>query len=248
VAQRWLDVAAASSSDLSTLRLVQIGGSVLDRTVAERVPRVLGARLQQVFGMAEGLLNCTRLDDPDEVVLGTQGRPISPGDEVRVVGADGELVALGEVGELHTRGPYTPRAYFRSPEPTRHTPDGWYRTGDLVRWHGSGNLIVEGRSKDLVNRGGEKVSADEVEALARELLGVSGVAVVPVPDVTFGEAVCLVLETPEADLAAVRQAFLDRGVARFKIPERVRAIERLPLTPVGKVDKPALRRWLAEAT
>lgn len=251
VAQRWVETAEAERPDLTSLRVVQVGGSVLDPVLARRIPRVLGGKLQQVFGMAEGLLNCTRLDDRDDVVFGTQGRPISEGDEVSVVDGDGEPVPPGEVGELLTRGPYTPRGYYRSPEHnlTRFTPDGWYRTGDLVRWHPSGNLVVEGRSKDLVNRGGEKVSADEVECLARELLDISAAAVVPVADTRLGERVCLVVEVADGqvapDLEVVRSAFLAHGVAHYKTPEQVQVLGRLPLTPVGKVDKVAVRRLLA---
>jgi len=117
--------------------------------------------------MAEGLLCCTRHGDPEEVVIATQGRPVSPDDEIRVVGEDGNDVAPGELGELVCRGPYTIRGYYRATEHNRvaFTDDGFYRTGDMVRRHPSGNLIVEGRRKDLINRGGEKISAEEIEIL-----------------------------------------------------------------------------------
>ena len=249
VAQRW---AEAAGPGLETLAVVQVGGSVLAPALARRIRDALDVRLQQVFGMAEGLLCCTRQEDDDDVALHTQGRPISEADEILVVDGDDSPVPVGEVGELLTRGPYTPRGYFRAEahNRTRFTEDGWYRTGDLVRRLPSGHLVVEGRSKDLVNRGGEKVSADEVETLARELLGLSRVAAVAVPDPRFGERVCLAVARGPGervpDLGTVRRVFLAHGVARFKVPEEVAALDTLPLTPVGKVDKQAVRRLVSE--
>jgi 2,3-dihydroxybenzoate-AMP ligase len=246
IARRWLEAATADGrAGLASLRLVQVGGSVLPPEAAARVATGLGCQLQQVYGMAEGLLNYTRLDDPPEVVLTTQGRPISPDDEVRIVGTDGHPVPAGQPGELQTRGPYTPRGYFRAPEHNARafTPDGWYRSGDIVRVRPDGNLVVEGRVKDLVNRGGEKVPAGEVEALVEALPEVSTAAVIPVPDPELGErvGVCVVLHPGRSlTLAAVRATFEHHGVARFKIPEQLWVMTDLPLTPVGKVDKKLL--------
>ena len=145
--------------------------------------------------MAEGLLNYTRLDDPDEVICTTQGRPLSPGDEVRIVDASGRDLPDGEPGALLTRGPYTPRGYFRAPEHNARsfTSDGWYRTGDIVRLGPGGNLVVEGRDKDMINRGGEKISAEEVENLLYRVPGIAQAAAVAVPDAILGERVCAVI-------------------------------------------------------
>jgi 2,3-dihydroxybenzoate-AMP ligase len=246
IAKRWVEAAERLRPDLSSLKLVQVGGSVLDPALARRVSAVLGARLQQVFGMAEGLLNYTRGGDPDAVLFGTQGRPICVHDELKIVDAEDRPVERGEQGELLTRGPYTPRGYFRAPEYNERsfTADGWYRTGDLVRMHPSGNLVVEGRRKDLVNRGGEKVSAEEVELLAMELLPVTDAVVVPVADEVFGERVCLVaVAESEQDLRLdrVRELFAEHGIAHYKIPEQLQIVAELPLTAVGKVDKAAVR-------
>jgi 6-methylsalicylic acid synthase len=246
IARRWVDAAALDGrAGLTSLRFVQVGGSVLAPEAAAAIGDGLGCALQQVYGMAEGLLNYTRLDDPPEVVLTTQGRPISPDDEVRIVDGDDRPVPPGTPGELLTRGPYTPRGYFRAPEHNARafTPDGWYRSGDIVRLRPDGNLVVEGRVKDLVNRGGEKIPAGEVEALVEGLPEVRTAAAVPVPDPELGErvGVCVVLHPGcSLSLAEVRDAFEDNGVARFKIPEYLRVLPELPLTPVGKVDKKLL--------
>jgi salicylate---CoA ligase len=253
VAQRWLAHAAEhGNAQLGTLEVLQVGGARLADELAGRVRPVLGATLQQVFGMAEGLLNYTRLDDPDEVICGTQGRPLSPGDEVRIVDADGRDRPDGEPGALLTRGPYTPRGYYRAPEQNARafTSDGWYASGDVVRRRPDGNLVVEGRDKDMINRGGEKISAEEVENLVYRLPGIAQVAAVAAPDADLGERVCVfVVPEPGAavTLAAIRDGLAAAGVARFKWPERLEIRAELPVTKVGKLDKKALRDLLARA-
>jgi 2,3-dihydroxybenzoate-AMP ligase len=254
VAGRWLEHAAACASgnaQLASLRVLQVGGARLADELARQVQPVLGARLQQVFGMAEGLLNYTRLDDPDEVICTTQGRPLSPADEVRIVDENDADVPLGEPGVLITRGPYTPRGYYRAPEHNARsfTADGWYRSGDICRRTPDGNLVVEGRDKDMINRGGEKVSAEEIENLAYQLPAVSQVAAVSMPDKVLGERVCLYVVTrpgAELTLAQVRQSMEDAGIARYKLPEHLVLTDSLPVTKVGKIDKKALRADIAQ--
>lgn len=140
----WLDAPGPVRPDTSSLRLVQVGGAPLDRETAERIGPAWDCRPQQVFGMPEGLLVLTRPDDPDEAVLTTQGRPLSPDDEIRLVDADGEDVPDGEPGELLVRGPYTVRGYFRAPEENARafTADGRFRTGVRARRTPDGNLVV----------------------------------------------------------------------------------------------------------
>ena len=212
---------------------------------------MLGATLQQVFGMAEGLLNYTRLDDPDEVICGTQGRPLSPGDQMRIVDGHGDDLPDEEPGVLLTRGPYTPRGYYRAAEQNARafTPDGWYASGDVVRRRPDGNLVVEGRDKDMINRGGEKISAEEVENLVYRMPGIAQVAAVAAPDAELGERICVfVVPAPGVGaptLDTIRDGMAAAGVARFKWPERLEVVAELPVTKVGKLDKKALRDMLA---
>jgi salicylate---CoA ligase len=251
VAQRWLAHAADyGAGPLRSLEVLQVGGARLADEHARRIKPVLGATLQQVFGMAEGLLNYTRLDDPDEVICGTQGRPLSPGDEVRIVDADGHDLPDGQLGALLTRGPYTPRGYYRAPEQNARafTPDGWYASGDVVRRWPDGNLVVEGRDKDMINRGGEKISAEEVENLLYRMPGIAQVAAVAAPDAELGERICVFVVPepgPPITLAAISDGMAAAGVARFKWPERLEIVAELPITKVGKLDKKALRDMLA---
>ncbi|MFI1651421.1 (2,3-dihydroxybenzoyl)adenylate synthase [Streptomyces avidinii] len=155
-AQLWLDDAATvRAADLSTLRLVQIGGAPVPPAIAARVGPGLGCRLQQVSGRAEGPLTLTRPADPDAIVLTTQGRPLSPDDEIRVVDADGRDVPDGEPGELLGRGPCTPRGYYRAPDRNARsfTTDGYFRTGDLARRTPDGNVVVTGRLREAPSGG-----------------------------------------------------------------------------------------------
>jgi salicylate---CoA ligase len=252
VAKRWLDHHAEQPSDqVRSLRVLQVGGSRLADEVARRVPESLGCQLQQVFGMAEGLLNYTRLDDPDAVVFGTQGRPMSPGDEVLLVGPDGEPVPPGMPGSLLTRGPYTLRGYYRAEEQNARafTADGWYRSGDICRMDEHSNLIVEGRDKDMINRGGEKISAEEVENLVYQVPAVRLVAAVAMPDEALGERVCVYVVPHEGrtvSLEEIQERLRVAGVARYKHPEHLVLSTDLPTTKVGKIDKKALRTDISD--
>src|SRR5690606_42040711 len=120
---------------------------------------------QRACGMADGRIGFVRDDDPDELRTVSQGRPAPPADEVRVVDEADREVAPGEVGELLARGAYTVRGYYRSPghDAVAFTPDGFYRTGVLVRILPGGHVVFEGRVKERVNRGGEKVAGEEVQ-------------------------------------------------------------------------------------
>ncbi|MFC4065301.1 (2,3-dihydroxybenzoyl)adenylate synthase [Actinoplanes subglobosus] len=252
LAHLWLDAVAGSAAkpDLSSLEVLQVGGAKLSDTVAERVRPILGCRLQQVFGMAEGLVNYTRLDDPDDVVLHTQGRPISPDDEILIVDDEDRPVSDDTVGHLLTRGPYTIRGYWNAEEHNKlaFTADGFYRTGDLVRRRPDGYLVVEGRAKDQINRGGEKIAAEEVENHLLTHPAVHDVAVVGVPDPYLGERTCAYVVARAGatapKLSEIRAYLQGRGLAAFKIPDRVRVLDAFPVTGVGKVSRRELRAAL----
>ena len=238
--------------DLGSLKLCLVGGSKLQPEVAQEIGPKLGADVQQILGMAEGPNFCTRLDDPDEVKFQTQGRAISPGDEIRVVNDEGEEVPEGEVGELTVRGPYTIRGYFNSPEhnAAAFTPEGFYKSGDLVRMHPSGNLVVEGRLKDTINRGGEKISAEEMENHILAFSKLLNCAYVAMPDPVLGEKACLFAVAKGGEKISLEELnnFLvnERRIAKFKLPERLELVDQLPQTHVGKINKKELRRMIAD--
>lgn len=247
----WLAEAAWSTRDLSSLRTLQVGGARLSPADAVRVEPELGCRLQQVFGMAEGLLCFTRADDPDDLVVSTQGRPLSPADEIRVVDEGERDVPAGDIGQLLVRGPYTIRRYYGAPEQsaTAFTADGWFRTGDLVRAAATGHLVVEGRLKDVVNRGGEKVPAAEVEDHLAAHSRVAQAALVGMPDPLLGERTCAYIvtegEAGPPSLADLTGFLRERGLAAYKMPDRLEIVDALPRTGAGKVDKRRLAADIA---
>ena len=238
--------------DLSTLRVIQSGGQRLQPEVRRRTKELIpSVTVQENFGMAEGMLMFVRIDDPEEVRMETVGRPLSPDDEVRLVDDDDNKVAPGEVGELLARGPYTLRGYFGAPEYNARafTSDGFYRSGDLMRLHPSGNYIVEGRKKDLINRGGEKISAEEIENLILTHPTVQNVACVPMPDAVLGERMCAYVIPRGGASLTLQQlvAFLlDQEIAKHKLPERLEIVEEFPLSPFGKVSKKDLTERIAQ--
>jgi 2,3-dihydroxybenzoate-AMP ligase len=238
--------------NLSSLRVIQSGGQRLQpevrRRTKELIPRVT---VQENFGMAEGMLMFVRFDDPEDVRLETVGRPLSADDEVRLVDDDDNEVAPGEVGELLARGPYTLRGYFGVPEYNARafTSDGFYRSGDLMRLHPSGNYMVEGRKKDLINRGGEKISAEEIENLILTHPAVQNVACVPMPDPILGERMCAYVIPRGGESLTLQQlvAFLlDQEIAKHKLPERLEFVGEFPLSPFGKVSKKDLTERITQ--
>lgn len=245
----WVEEAPHTAHDLSSLRHVVIGGTKLATELARRVEPALGCQVQQAFGMAEGLCGFHSDDDPLEVRLTTQGRPVSAGDELRVVDAAGDPVPEGGTGELLTRGPYTVRGYFASPEHDARsfTTDGFYRTGDVVRLTPDGHVVFEGKVKEQINRGGEKIAPEEVEDRLLAHPAVRDVALVGLPDPVLGEKSCaFVVPHGAAPTRADLARFLtDAGLAAFKLPDRVVAVESLPRTAIGKIDRRALAAGVA---
>ncbi|MBC3193350.1 AMP-binding protein [Pseudonocardia sp. C8] len=225
-----------------------------------KVPPALFAHLEglglwsgQLFGMGEGLLLTTRPGAPRAARAETVGTPLSPYDEIAVLEPGTETeVSDGEVGELCCRGPYTLPGYFAAPEHNARafTSDGFYRTGDLAAIRtidGQRYVSIEGRIKDLINRGGEKVNAEEVELLLLRHPRVTAVAVVAMPDPRLGERTCAVVVTDGAplDLDEVRRHFAALDVAKFKWPERIEHVDEIPRTLVGKTDKKRLQAEVA---
>jgi len=232
--------------DLSSLKVIQSGGQRMQPEVRLRTRELIpSATAQENFGMSEGMLFFVRLDDPEEVLLETCGRPICDDDEVRLVDDEGREVAPGETGELTCRGPYTLRGYLASPEynAKQFTADGFYCSGDLMRLHPSGNYVVEGRKKDLINRGGEKISAEEIENLILMHPAVQNVACVAMSDPHLGEKMCACVIPRTGHTLTLQQLvdFLnDKEIARFKLPERLELMQDFPLSTFGKVSKKTL--------
>ncbi len=246
----WAQAAATTTHDLRSLQVLQVGGAKLVPEAARRVIAGLRCRLQQVFGMAEGLVNYTRLDDDEALVLGSQGRPISPDDEVLVLDDHGNAVEEGGTGHLLTRGPYTIRSYHNDPTANARafTDDGYYRTGDIVQRLPGGYLVVQGRAGDHINRAGEKISAEEIEDHLLAHPGVFDAAVVSIPDEFLGERSCaFVIAHGEPVSAPSLKAWVrGRGLAAFKVPDQIVFVAAFDTTAVGKISRRELRAQLRE--
>jgi 2,3-dihydroxybenzoate-AMP ligase len=239
----WMNDVSITDYDLSTIKVIQSGGQRLQpetRLLTEK--NLPNCTVQENFGMAEGMLMFVRLDDPAEVRLHTVGRPVCDDDEVMLLGEDDQPVSPGEVGEFCCRGPYTLRGYFNAPEHNTRafTPEGFYRSGDLMRQHESGNYMIEGRKKDLINRGGEKISAEEVENLILGHSSVKNVACVAMPDPVMGEKMCacvVLIDGSALSFEDLSSYLLTQEIAKFKLPERLEIVDQFPLSTFGKVSK-----------
>ncbi|WP_167486647.1 AMP-binding protein [Nocardia terpenica] len=252
VARRWAEHArssAAASAAVASLRLLQLGGAVTPPDLAAEVEGALGVTVQQVYGMSEGPVCMTAPDDPPEFRYHTQGLPVT-GDEIRLLDTAGREADAGTVGEVVTRGPSLVRGYLGAADDSAFTADGWYHTGDLARRRADGRIEIAGRIKDLVNRGGEKISVVEVETVLYGLPGIAAAAVVSLPHPDLGECIAAAV-VPAAgtavDLPRVRKFFADTGVAAHKTPDALFVVDDIPRTGMGKVDRPTLRDRLTAA-
>lgn len=246
----WLNDPAITNYDTSSLKLVQNGGARLSPELRDRLRRTFDCRFQEVYGTAEGLLNFTRLDDSDDKVLHSSGAPMCEDDEIKVIDLEGNELPDGEAGELIVRGPYTIRGYYNAPETNAKafTADGFYRMGDIVRKNGR-YIVTEGRKNDLINRGGEKISTDEIENLLLKHPAVHGVALVAMPDPVFGEKACaFVTLKPGGELGfeEMKTFLLDQKIAKFKLPERLEIVPEFPISPAGKILRRTLREMIED--
>jgi 2,3-dihydroxybenzoate-AMP ligase len=241
-----------SQFDASSLKRI-VGGWSSDDTEIPRFMDMFHCDGVKTYGMTEGLVCWTRWSDPPELRLHTDGRSISEADELKVVDPEtGIQVQVGQVGEMWCRGPYTIRGYYKAPERNEEafTPDGYYRTGDLVRMDAQGNVSWTGRIKNCIDRGGEKINAEEVETHILSFSKVKRVAVVGMPDKAMGERICAFIVPAGKEIFTLDELcdFLlnERKIASYKLPERVEFLNELPVTKVGKYDKKSLHEKIAE--
>ncbi|WP_037145055.1 (2,3-dihydroxybenzoyl)adenylate synthase [Rhodococcoides fascians] len=244
LALAWLNSSLKDQHDLSSLAVIQVGGAKFSPDSARRVRPELGATVQQSFGMAEGLHTFTRLDAGEEIITTRQGHPTTAHEEIRVVDGNNQDVERGTAGDLLTRGPSTIRGYYNAPQHQHvFTEDGFYRTGDIVVQDADGYLTVTGRSKDQINRGGEKVAPAEVEDLLLAHESVHEASVQGIPDAILGERVKAFLlpragvDPKSLSLPKVRQFLKAKGLAAYKLPDVVELVTEFERTAVGKISK-----------
>jgi len=234
-----------SQHNLSSLWHVQVGGARISAELAQHASSILGVTLQQCYGMSEGLLCFNRLVDSDALRFNSQGRALSEQDEIIIVDDQGASLPVGQVGELLTRGPYTITEYYQNPHAnlSAFTRDGFYRTGDLAHIDQAGNVFIDGRANDAINRGGEKFSPNEIEEVAEQHPAVVKAACIGIDDALYGQVPCLfVISNDDAlTLGSLRRFFEKQGVAVFKAPEKLLFLRAIPMKGIGKIDRIALR-------
>jgi non-ribosomal peptide synthetase component E (peptide arylation enzyme) len=247
---RAIERQRANPYDISSIeRFISLDSSPM-------IERELGVPAYHIFGMAEGVVMFTRPGDPAPVRAEMIGQPASRHDEIRLAkpGTD-DPVAEGEDGEFCCRGPYTLHGYYKAPEHNQKafTRDGMYRSGDLmraVRVEGKLYFKFVGRIKDNIDRGAEKISAEEIETYVGRHPAVASVAAIGMPDPTYGERVCvyLILNAGRAapSIAELGEFLKQQGLAKFKCPERIEVMENFPVTKVGKVSKALLRADISQ--
>ncbi len=239
----WLEALEWEDADLSSLKLLQIGGAYLDPEIAKKICNKFGSCLQQVFGTAEGLICTTSINDDYNTIINTQGKPICIDDEIRIVDINDNDVENGKEGELLVRGPYTIGGYYNAYEANIKaiTKDGYYRTGDIAKILDNGNIKICGRIKELINRNGEKISSEEIENILRTHKDIIDVAVVGVPDKEMGECIyAWIISNKKIDLLEIHDFLRENGFSRYKYPDKIGLIDKFPLTSVGKISKKTL--------
>lgn len=239
----WLHAPPLAKADLTSLQVIQVGGAKLLPELAHSMSTKLGAKLQQVYGMAEGLVSFTCLDDDQETVIHCQGKALSEYDEIMIVDSDGQALPPEEAGSILTRGPYTINGYYNSPKVNARsfTTDGFYITGDIGYVDKNGNIVVTGRDKEQINRAGEKITPSELENLILAHSAVRDVSVVGVEDPILGERTKAIIISQEPDttlsLREVRAFLMQKNIADYKLPDEIELVEQFNYTQVGKVKK-----------
>ncbi|RPH44660.1 MAG: cyclohexanecarboxylate-CoA ligase [Burkholderiales bacterium] len=232
-----------------TLRTFLCAGAPIPGPLVEQARRVLGTKIVSAWGMSEnGAMTTTLPEDDDARSCTTDGCAL-PGAEVKVVDADGRAVPTGEAGRLLVRSASNFGGYLKRPQWNNTDADGWFDTGDLARVDASGYIRIDGRSKDVIIRGGENIPVVEIEALLYRHPAVAQVAIVAYPDERLGERACAIV-VPKAgqtiDFAGMAAFLEQQKVARQYVPERLVVREAMPTTPSGKIQKFRLREMLRE--
>ncbi len=247
-----LDTAIRSGEiDLARARGVIAAGG------ASKLRALLGVPVYTVFGITEGVITFTRHDDPNEALDRTNGRPVSPWDQIRILRPGTETpVEPGEMGEPAFKGPYTIHGYYKAEERNRQTftSDGFYLSGDLMKEKiidGKRYYVFCGRLKEIVSRGGEKINCEEVEMAVIGHPAVAAAVAVPYPDPVFDERLCAVLVLRDGysapSVSELGEYLREYGLAKYKWPERIEVVSGFPLTTSGKLDRSALKNQIAQS-
>jgi 2,3-dihydroxybenzoate-AMP ligase len=251
LAQRMLQFEALHQYDLSSLKKMHSAGGASHPDLVKEVSEKLNMKFFNGYGGTEGMTTITRPRDSLEVICTTVGRPTCPFDTYKVIDQKGKTLPVGAEGELVLKGPGVFTGYYNNPEENGKvfTRDGFFRTGDLARINEKGYITLTGRIKEMINRGGESISATEIERLITRHPGVAAVAVIPMPDPLMGERVCAYIQ-PKAGARLTFEEVISflkgQKASVLQLPERIEFIDAMPYTGVQKMDKRALQEDIAK--
>ena len=246
LAQRLLQYEDINKYDLSSLKKMHSAGGASHPTLVKDVTEKLKMKFYNGYGATEGMTTITRTTDSLETICSTVGSPTCPYDTYKVIDKDGNRLPLGAQGELVLKGPGVFTGYYNNPKENKavFTKDGFFRTGDLAKINEKGYITLTGRIKEMVNRGGESISATEIERLISRHTDVAAVAVIPMSDPLMGERVCAYIQPK----AGARLCFDDiisflkgQKASVLQLPERIEFIDAIPYTGAEKIDKRSLR-------
>jgi non-ribosomal peptide synthetase component E (peptide arylation enzyme) len=246
IVNRVVNLETLKQYDLTSLKKISVGGAPSTPELVNAVWTKIGCKYHNGFGSVEGTCAATRPEDSIEVICYSVGKPVCPYDNLKIADSEGNEVPQGLEGELVSKGPGVFTGYFKSPQDNENifTKDGFFKTGDQAKKDEFGNIWITGRIKDIINRGGEKISAVEIENLLSGFPGITASAVIAMPDKVLGERICAYVQ-PDAGVKIVFEeviAFLKtKGASVMQLPERIEIIDAIPLTNIGKTDKKVLR-------
>jgi 2,3-dihydroxybenzoate-AMP ligase/mycobactin salicyl-AMP ligase len=251
LARRLVGFDGLGNYDLSTLKKMHCGGGASLPDLIKDVREKLKCTFFNGYGGTEGMTTLTRSEDDLETIYTTVGKPTCPYDSYKVVDRDGKELPGGTPGELLIKGPGIFTGYYRNPEENEKMFDknGYFRTGDVAKIDPRGNVMLVGRIKEMINRGGESISAVEVEKLIIDHPDVAFVAAVPMPDPEMGERVCAYIQPkPGARLQFndILSFLKDRKASVLHFPERIEFVDAMPFTKAEKIDKMALVKDIGE--
>jgi non-ribosomal peptide synthetase component E (peptide arylation enzyme) len=246
LAQKMLQYDDLDKYDLSSLKKMHSAGGASHPDLVKDVTEKLRMKFYNGYGGTEGMTTITRPRDDLEVICTTVGRPTCPYDTYKVIDRDGNELPPNSEGELVLKGPGVFTGYYNNPEENKKafTKDGFFSTGDVARIDEKGYITITGRIKEMINRGGESISATEIERLINRHPGVAAVAVIPMPDPLMGERVCAYIQPKlgaQLGFDGVISFLKEQKASVLQLPERIEFIDAMPYTGVQKVDKKSLR-------
>lgn len=247
LAKLWIETLEWEDSfNLSSMQAVVIGGALLDENIARNLMDNTGWDVIQAYGMSEGFLSLSVLNEPADKRCKYQGKPVSDFDEVVIIDEKGEFLESEKIGEIIVKGPYLFEGYYDSMDRSCFDKNGFYHTGDVGYQTKEGYLKIEGRLGDRINRAGEKIIPSEIEGYLKKIEGIKDAVVIGIPDEMLGErsCACLKMNNSTITIAEVHQHFIQMQIAQYKIPDQVVIFSDWPCTGAGKIDKKALKNYV----